>query len=98
MLLVIAACYGKGDFAETLHIATMCGLDADCNAGALMPVIGISRGPDSIPERYMRPAFEKLTTYMRGDFSEIPMDRLVDMTVDATAQAGKRKNTRIDDR
>ncbi|MBR4504125.1 MAG: ADP-ribosylglycohydrolase family protein [Candidatus Methanomethylophilaceae archaeon] len=96
--LVIAACYGKGDFAETLHIATMCGLDADCNAGALMPVIGISRGPDSIPERYMRPAFEKLTTYMRGDFSEIPMDRLVDMTVDATAQAGKRKNTRIDDR
>ena len=65
----------------------MCGLDADCNAGVLMPIIGISGGLDSIPEKYMRPAFEKLTTYMRGDFSEIPIDRLVDMTVGATVNA-----------
>ncbi len=88
--LIIAGYYGKGDFTETLHIITMCGLDADCNAGVLMPVLGISKGIGSIPERYMRPVFGTLTTYMRGDYSEIPLDRLVDMTVAAAAGARKR--------
>ncbi len=74
---------GNGDFTETLHIITMCGLDADCNAGVVMPVIGISRGMSAIPERYLHPAFDKLTTYMRGSYSCISLDRLVDMTVSA---------------
>lgn len=90
--LVIAASYGKGDFAETLHIVTMCGLDADCNAGVLMPLIGISKGIDSIPERYRHPAFERLDTYMRGEFSKIPLDKLVDMTVEATIRAQHKRN------
>ncbi len=85
--LVIAALYGGGDFAETLHIVTMCGLDADCNAGALMPVIGIPGGLDSVPETYRHPVFGKLTTYMRGDYSELSMDRLVETTVDAAVRA-----------
>lgn len=90
LLQQFAGYYGKGDFTETLHIITMCGLDADCNAGVLMPVLGISKGIGSIPERYMRPVFGTLTTYMRGDYSEIPLDRLVDMTVAAAAGARKR--------
>ena len=85
--LVIAAFYGKGDFTETLHIITMCGLDADCNAGVLMPIVGIPKGLGSIPEKYMHPVFGRLTTYMRGDYSELSMDRLVEMTVDATVRA-----------
>ena len=85
--LVIALYYGGGDFARTLHIVTMCGLDADCNAGVIMPVIGISQGPGAIPERYMHPAFERLTTYMRGTFSEIATEELVDRTVAAVSNA-----------
>lgn len=85
--LVIALYYGGGDFARTLHIVTMCGLDADCNAGVIMPVIGISQGPGAIPERYMHPAFERLTTYMRGAFSEIATEELVDRTVAAVSNA-----------
>lgn len=85
--LVIALYYGGGDFARTLHIVTMCGLDADCNAGVIMPVIGISQGPGAIPERYMYPAFERLTTYMRGAFSEIATEELVDRTVAAVSNA-----------
>ena len=31
---VLAMLYGKGDFARTVEIATMCSWDTDCNAGA----------------------------------------------------------------
>ena len=86
--------YGHGDFTETLHIITMCGLDADCNAGVLMPVIGISQGLSSIPQKYRHPVFERLTTYMRGDYGEIKTEQLVDLTVTAVLKAqGKQIDT-----
>ncbi len=71
----------------------MCGLDADCNAGMVMPVITIRNGMDSIPAEYRHPAFERITTYMRGRFREITMEDLVDMTVNSIvkAEAGNRK-------
>lgn len=78
---VIALYYGEGDFSETLHIIAMCGLDADCNAGMIMPIIAIREGCSSIPEKYMHPAFDRLTTYMRGEMREITTDALVDKTV-----------------
>ena len=78
---IIALYYGDGDFEETLHIITMCGVDVDCNAGMIMPVIAIREGTGSIPERLQHPAFKKLDTYMRGRYREISMDELVDLTV-----------------
>lgn len=78
---VIALYFGEGDFGKTLHIITMCGLDVDCNAGMILPIVAIRAGCGSIPERYMHPAFEKLTTYMRGEFRETTMDALVEKTV-----------------
>ena len=86
---VIALYYGEGDFSETLHIITMCGLDADCNAGMVMPIIAIRNGCGSIPEKYIHPAFDKLTTYMRGEMREITMDELEEKTVQAVTRAMK---------
>lgn len=85
---VIALYYGEGDFSETLHIITMCGLDADCNSGMIMPIIAIREGSNSIPEKYMHPAFEKLTTYMRGWMSVLTIDALVDKTVQSVINCG----------
>ena len=87
--LVIALYFGEGDFEKTLHIITMCGLDADCNAGVIMPVIGISRGSEAVPQKFQQPVFEKLTTYMRGEFAEISTEQLVDMTVSAVRHASQ---------
>ena len=84
---VIALYFGEGDFSETLHIITMCGLDADCNAGMIMPVAAIRDGCGSIPEKYAHPAFDKLTTYMRGGMREITLDALVEKTVRAVCDS-----------
>jgi len=87
---VIALYFGEGDFSETLHIITMCGLDADCNAGMVMPIIAIREGCGSIPEKYMHPAFDRLTTYMRGEMREMTMDELEEKTVHSVIRAVKR--------
>ncbi len=84
---IIALWYGKGDFTETLHIITMCGVDVDCNAGMIMPILAISRGLESVPERYLHPAFGELVTYMRGRYHQISMDELTEATVIAVQRA-----------
>lgn len=51
----LALCYGEGDFAHTIEIATMSGWDTDCNAGNVGAILGVMVGPDGIPDRYRVP-------------------------------------------
>ncbi|MBI9102411.1 MAG: ADP-ribosylglycohydrolase family protein [Spirochaetales bacterium] len=51
----LALYYGKGDFARTIEIATMCGWDTDCNAGNVGAILGVIAGPNGVPDRYRRP-------------------------------------------
>lgn len=77
---IIALMYGEGDYEKTLNIVTMCGVDADCNAGMIMPILGIQKGMSIIPKRLISPAFESLITYMRS-YEEIKLEELVDDTI-----------------
>lgn len=52
---VLAMLYGKGDFARTVEIATMCGWDTDCNAGNVGTVLGVMCGISGIPGKYRKP-------------------------------------------
>ncbi len=86
---IIALYYGKGDFRETLHIITMCGIDVDCNAGMIMPIPAIQKGMGIIPNELLHPAFERLDTYMRGKFRSISLDELVHDTLSSIKKAHK---------
>lgn len=88
---IIALMYGEGDFEKTLNIVTMCGIDADCNAGMIMPVLGIQKGMRIIPKRLIVPAFDKLVTYMRS-YEEITLDDLVGDTLNNIRKAKSRRN------
>lgn len=83
---IIALMYGDGDYAKTLHIITMCGIDVDCNAGMIMPLLAIQKGMGIIPKELMHPAFSELVTYMRG-YEKITLDELVNDTLDSMAHA-----------
>jgi hypothetical protein len=83
--------YGEGDYEKTLNIITMCGVDADCNAGMIMPILGIQKGMGIIPQRLISPAFDRLITYMRG-YEEIKLDELVNDTVKYINDAKIRRN------
>ena len=88
---IIALIYGNGDFRETLHIITMCGIDVDCNAGMIMPVLAIQKGIDSIPRELIHPAFGELVTYMRGGFRRITMEELIQKTITSIRKAEQEK-------
>lgn len=88
---IIALMYGESDFDKTLNIVTMCGIDADCNAGMIMPVLGIQKGMRIIPKRLIVPAFDKLVTYMRS-YEEITLDDLVSDTLNNIRKAKSRRN------
>ena len=52
---ILALLYGKGDFARTIEIATMCGWDTDCNAGNVGTIMGVMCGLEHIPPHYRTP-------------------------------------------
>ena len=83
---IIALMYGENDYEKTLKIITMCGVDVDCNAGMIMPIIGIQKGMDNIPKRLIHEAFSTLVTYMRG-YEQITLDELVDETISSITKA-----------
>lgn len=88
---IIALYYGEGDFQKTLYIITMCGIDVDCNAGMIMPLLAIQQGMGIIPKDLLHPAFNRLETYMRGRFKSISLDELVDDTLWSIKKAQKIK-------
>ena len=54
-VMVLAMCYGGGDFARTLNICNMCGWDTDCNVGNVGCIMGVLRGVEGIPARLREP-------------------------------------------
>ena len=52
---ILSLLYGKGDFARTIEIATMCSWDTDCNAGNVGTIVGVLGGIESIPAHYRQP-------------------------------------------
>lgn len=86
---IIALYYGEGDFRKTLHIITMCGIDVDCNAGMIMPLLAIQKGMSIIPKELIHPAFGRLDTYMRGRFKSMSLDELIDDTLWSIKKAHK---------
>lgn len=52
---VLALLYGRGSFARTVEIATMCGWDTDCNAGNVGCIAGVLYGLDALPAHYRTP-------------------------------------------
>lgn len=91
---IIALYYGQGDYQETLHIVTMCGVDVDCNAAMIMPLLAIQKGMGIIPKKLIHPAFDTLTTYMRS-YQKITLEQLADDTLHSIIHAQKEEETKL---
>ncbi|MBS4189739.1 ADP-ribosylglycohydrolase family protein [Bacillus sp. FJAT-49705] len=59
---VLSLLYGKGSFARTIEIATMCGWDTDCNAGNVGTIVGVLYGIEDIPNHYRKPINDHIVT------------------------------------
>jgi len=52
---IMALLYGKGDFQETMDLASACGFDADNQAATLGGLLGIAQGTAGIPREFLYP-------------------------------------------
>jgi len=46
---------GELDYTKSITIATMCGIDTDCNAGTVGSIIGAAIGLNGIEKRWYEP-------------------------------------------
>ena len=46
---------GELDYTKSICIATMCGIDTDCNAGTVGSIVGAAVGIKNIPKRWYEP-------------------------------------------
>ncbi|MHC4443483.1 MAG: ADP-ribosylglycohydrolase family protein [Planctomycetota bacterium] len=63
---VLGILYGKGDFSKSICIATMCGYDADCNAGTVGSVVGAMIGQNRIPQKWTAPIHDDFDPGLRA--------------------------------
>lgn len=54
-LMIMAMCYGKNDFSETLLMLCQSGWDTDCNCGNVGSILGAMVGIEGIGERWITP-------------------------------------------
>jgi len=70
--------YGRGDWQQTMDIATRCGQDSDCNPSSALGVLGAMIGYARIPEQY-KPALTQLAD-TKFDFTEYSFNDIVKST------------------
>ena len=54
--------YGEGDFEKSMLITLNCGEDADCTCATLGAVLGVVKGFDAIPEKWIKPIGTDIVT------------------------------------
>jgi len=68
--------YGEGDFGDSLCKAVAFGEDTDCTAATLGALLGILKGASNLPEKWVAPINDKITT--------LCIDRTTPMSIPAT--------------
>ena len=58
--------YAKSDFGRAIGIATMAGMDTDCNAATAGSIMGIAAGAQGIPPHWKAPLNDALQSQLAG--------------------------------
>ena len=60
-VMILALCYGNGDFTDTINICNMCGWDTDCNVGNVASIMGVAVGLEGIDyDKWIKPIHDLL--------------------------------------
>ncbi len=70
-VVVLALLRGEGDFGQTILIAAMCGLDADCNTATAGSVMGTLLGAQAIPSMWAAPLNDRVESSVMNEADNI---------------------------
>jgi ADP-ribosylglycohydrolase len=79
--------YGK-DFEDAILTAVNCGYDTDCTAATLGAILGIIKGKDELPPKWVEPIGDKIVVSppIKGFNAPYDLKELVERTVKATRE------------
>ena len=66
--VIIGLLYGEGDFDKSICTAVNCGDDTDCTGATVGALFGIMRGRSGIPQRWLDPIGESISTICISHF------------------------------
>jgi ADP-ribosylglycohydrolase len=81
-IVVLALLYGKGDFTQTLGIATMSGYDSDCNVGTVGAILGAALGETGIPDNWKQPMHDIYHTNLKLDNRDLVISEIAKETAE----------------
>lgn len=65
-MIVMGLLYGAGDLERTLCITLMGGYDTDCTCATAGSIVGMMRGADALPEKWIAPLNDRLESMVLG--------------------------------
>ena len=68
-IVIIGLLYGEGDFDKSICTAVNCGDDTDCTAATVGALFGILKGRKGIPQRWLDPIGESISTICINHFA-----------------------------
>lgn len=68
---------GELDYTKSITIATMAGIDTDCNAGTVGSIVGAAIGIDKVPSRWYEPLNDTIKSTVAA-FGECKISEIVD--------------------
>jgi len=87
--------YGKGDFGQTMSIATRAGQDSDCNPSNAAGVLGVVLGYDKIPAQW-KDGIDEVAD-QKFSFTNYSFREIVDSTVDWAVKTAERNGGKIEE-
>lgn len=76
-IIIIGLLYGEDDFENSLCITVNCGEDTDCTAATVGAIIGIIKGNDALPEKWLKPLNGTINTCCIDLATNIPIPKNV---------------------
>jgi ADP-ribosylglycohydrolase len=86
-IVAIALLWGERDFEKTICGAVMPGFDTDCNGATAGSVLGVMRGADALPAKWIAPMRDTLLTGVAGYYS-VSLTGMAEETVALIRQIG----------
>ncbi len=93
--IVIGLLYGKGDFSQTLDIATRCGQDSDCNPASAGGILGTMLGYSNIPDLWKKEV--KPVEDMDFKYTTISLNDVYRMSFDQALENISRNGGEVED-
>lgn len=80
MIVVLALLYGNKDFEKSICLSVQTGFDTDCNGATVGSIVGMILGADAMPEKWISPFHDVLTTTIQG-YEEVKLSDIAQKTL-----------------